>query len=375
MESDIADVAGMISPARTRVPETEGAAHPWLSILVPVYNVLPYLEECLSSIFGEMADDGGIELILIDDRSTDGSAELCARLIAHAGDNVRLIHHEENQGISAVRNALLEAAGGDYLWFIDSDDMLLPGSVAALRDILLSEQPDIVICDYLRADQTQIATFSGPARQSAECIQTLIAGTFANRRMHCWSRIWKRGIIGETRFPEGACFEDIATVPWLMLKARSYYYCPEPWIYYRSRPGSIIAQVSRVRGHFDTRRNDDLAASMNGFANELTLAFPELSEETKAAVGRFVAREFFKLSRRLFRARRQQPSLAALRLLIGHYRAIMERNSPVPFSQVAIQYLRRGQLVRAAELWLALTGSARVPAGEPLPERSSPSFA
>jgi glycosyltransferase involved in cell wall biosynthesis len=373
VETDIREGTGEKSSVRGHARNGAGIGRPWLSILVPFYNVLPYLEECLSSIIEQMDGDSGIELILIDDKSTDGSAELCAELIAEARCNVRMMHHAENRGMSAARNSLLEAAAGDYLWFVDSDDKLLPGSVAALRDIVRSSRPDVVLCDYLRGDGVPIAAFAGPVGKLDDNIETLIAGTFANRRLHIWSRVWNRSLFASgIRFPEGVCFEDIATVPWLMLRAKSYFYSAQPWVYYRSRPGSIIAQISRVPRQFDVRRNDDLASALNGFHYDLAHAIPGVKRETEALLGRFISREFFKLSRRLVRSR-QYADLAALRVLIARYRGMMEGNSPVPFSRIAVRYLLKGQIVRAAELWLALALAGRRPANQeapPMAERS-----
>ncbi|AEG48114.1 glycosyl transferase family 2 [Sphingobium chlorophenolicum L-1] len=371
MDTDIRRVAEARSFAAKRGSDAAGAGQPWLSILVPVYNVLPYLEECLSSIIGQMDGDSGIELILLDDKSTDGSAELCAELIAGTGCNVRMMHHAENRGLSAARNSMLEAAAGDYLWFVDSDDKLLPGAVAALRDIVHASWPDVVLCDYVR-DEAPIAAFAGRAGRLDYDIEALIAGTFANRRLHIWSRVWHRDLFASgIRFPEGACFEDMATVPWLMLRAQTYYYAAQPWVYYRSRPGSIMARISRVPRQFDVRRNDELASALNGFHHDLAHAIPGVGQETETLLGRFISREFFKISKRLLRSR-QCADFAALRDQVARYRGMMEGNSPVPFSEVAIRYLMKGQVVRAAELWLALAVAGRRPANQvaPMGQRS-----
>jgi glycosyltransferase involved in cell wall biosynthesis len=329
---------------------------PWLSILIPVYNVLPYLEDCLSSVFSQSGDDGGIELILLDDRSTDGSADLAEALIARHGGGARLLRHADNRGLSAARNSMIEEAGGDYVWFLDSDDAILPGGIAALRDIVGSCRPDVVLCDYVRDDEKICATFDGPVRQFQLGTEALVAGVFARRRLHAWSRVWKCEVLDGVRFPEGVYFEDMATIPRLMLNARSYYYAAQPWIYYRSRPGSILAEI---RADFDYRRNDELADALAGFREDLIRAIPDVSMETRRLVALFLAREYVKLAKRLMRVHRRQRSLHLLRGDLNRYREKMEGASPLPFAQIAARHARDGQMVRWAALRFFMALSQR----------------
>ena len=91
-----------------------------LSVIIPVYNAAPYLEACVSSLRALSLQIGlDMELVLVDDGSTDGSGELCDRL----GDKVL---HQPNQGVSVARNAGISMATGDWLWFVDADDYVEP---------------------------------------------------------------------------------------------------------------------------------------------------------------------------------------------------------------------------------------------------------
>jgi glycosyltransferase involved in cell wall biosynthesis len=331
---------------------------PWLSILVPIYNVSSCVEECVLSILDQLAGQPGIELIFLDDRSTDESADLCQHFIAHQS-NARLLRHVKNRGPSAARNSMLEVAKGDYVWFIDSDDRILPGAIESLRTIVTTDRPDIIMCDYVREGSERYATFDGPALCVGRCTETLVAGVFAKRRLHIWSRVWKRDVFGAAiRFPEGACFEDAATVPWLLLKADSFYYAAEPWIYYRSRPDSIMARLAKTRT-FDMCRNDDLAKALAGFHRGLADAVPGASPETLASVARFQSREFVKIAKRLVQASWRTASWTRTRDEIGRYRTAMEAESPVPFRAIASQYLAKGKVGRAVALGLALAAAAK----------------
>ncbi|WP_447750964.1 glycosyltransferase family 2 protein [Sphingopyxis fribergensis] len=343
---------GVDSAAVTSGVPSNTGHRPWLSILMPVYNVAPFVEECLGSILDQLDGQPGIEVILLDDQSTDGSADLCREMIARCQCDVRLLHHAENSGPSAARNSMLEVARGDYVWFVDADDKILPGAIRSLHEIVTRARPDIVMCDYVREGSERYPTFDGPGHRGGNSTEALVAGVFAKRRLHAWSRVWKRDLFGASiRFPVGAYFEDAATVPWLLLQAKSYYYAAEPWVYYRSRPGSIMARIAKTRS-FDVRRNDDLAGALTGFSRALAEAVPDAAPETLAAVARFQSREFVKIAKRLVRGRKT--SSTGLRAEIGRYRATMEAHSPVPFAAIARHYLVRGKIGRAAALGLAL---------------------
>ena len=228
----------------------------WLSILVPVYNVLPYLQECLASVVEQAGDDAGIQILVVDDRSTDGSWALLQELTQRWPGRLQLLQHTHNGGLSAARNTMIDAARGDSLWFLDSDDKLLPGSIESLRAIVQTHAPDVVLCDFsvwrdrprlkhrLRGEHHR-RSFEGPARQKVHDRCALVAGMLATGQLHAWSKISRRALWGaDLRFPPGRYFEDMATMPLMALRAQSFYYEPEPWVAYRQRASSILATMS-----------------------------------------------------------------------------------------------------------------------------------
>lgn len=354
-------MAGCGHVVRSSAGEREAVPEgPWLSILVPVYNVRPFVGECLDSIRAQMTKQPGVELIVVDDCSTDGSAEICAQTLTGSGVDARLLRHDDNRGISAARNTLLEAARGEYVWFVDSDDTLLPGALSALSEVVWSHRPDVILCDYRREKGDAFRTFcSKSGVQSGvpmQCTETLVAGAFSRRRLHAWSKIWRRELFGDTiRFPEGARFEDVATVPWLLLSARSFVYAAQPWIFYRTRKSGIMAQLN-CRGQFDRQGNDDLAASLHGFDRALAERLPHACAKLDRAVSRFWAREFVKIVKRI--ARGQAGGWRALQVEALRYRNQMEASSPWAFNAVLRDYVRSGDVVRAGALALALTVSS-----------------
>ena len=98
-----------------------------VSIIVPVYNCKPYLEDCIQSVLAQ--DYGNLELLLIDDGSTDGSGQICDQYAYY--DKLRVIH-QKNQGVSATRNTGIRLASGDLILFLDSDDTIEPSMVSTM---------------------------------------------------------------------------------------------------------------------------------------------------------------------------------------------------------------------------------------------------
>lgn len=113
---------------------------PLISFIIPVYNVEPYLSACLDSI--AMQDYEAWEAILIDDGSTDGSSAICDE---YAEKDARFrVFHQENSGVSAARNVGLKNATGQWIWFVDSDDYILPGSLARLNNVIQENDCDTI---------------------------------------------------------------------------------------------------------------------------------------------------------------------------------------------------------------------------------------
>jgi len=231
----------------------------WLSILVPVYNVRPWLLDSLQSVMEQTAPGDGVQVLALDDCSTDGCGELLQELALRWPGRLQLLRHERNAGLSAARNTLIEAAQGEYLWFLDSDDHLLPGAVASLRATVQAHGPDVVLCDFaLLRERTQLKhrlrgeghrrSFKGPARRLVRDRCALLAGLLNTGQLHAWSKISRRALwTDDLRFPAGRYFEDMATMPLLALRAASFYYQPSPWVAYRQRASSILATMTPAK--------------------------------------------------------------------------------------------------------------------------------
>ena len=244
----------------------------WLSVLIPVYNVEAYLAECVESVMAQA--DPGVEVLLLDDCSTDASLARMRALAARWPGRLQLLQHTRNRGVSAARNTLIEAARGEYVWFLDSDDKLLPGAIPGLRTLIEQQHPDVVVCDFqvwresprlkhwLRGEQHR-RSFAGPARTLLTEPARFLAPLLLPGQLHAWSKISRRALWNkDLRFPEGAYFEDMATMPRLALRARSFWYEPVPWVAYRQHGSSILA-------HMTPAKAIDLSAALRMFRAEL----------------------------------------------------------------------------------------------------------
>lgn len=340
-------------------------APPLLSILIPVYNVETFLVECLESIFNQRPDFP-LEILLLDDCSTDGSRVIAERYCKLHPEQARLLSHPCNRGVSAARNSLIEAAFGDYVWFLDSDDILLMPALARFYDIASKHAPDMVLYDFCKNDGGQVACFDGASGVLSSDREALIRGAFSVRKLHSWSRISRRRLWGtDLRFPVGKLFEDITISPQLMLRARTYYHAPDCWVHYRQRPGSILSSVMKSR-RFDQAGSDDYANALSGFIPLMQSELGKISDLTYFAIAHFQAKIFRQICFRILQIWGKRGAVDSMRHLMGHYRRLTESASPWTLDRLARAYIERRDYASWAflKLFLALAKSGDRPNSE-----------
>lgn len=313
---------------------------PWLSLLFPMYRVEPWLGACLASL--QAQDLAGVELVFVDDASPDNAAALVQQALPQA----RVIRQPHNRGVSAARNRLLEEARGDYLWFIDPDDLVEPGAVQRLRGLIQAHQPDLVSCDFrvfddgpstasVKPRHRHLPSFDGPAGVLMDDIDQRLRGYFVHGQFHPWSKVVRRACWPSTlRFPEGRVFEDMAVYPRLLLHTPRHLHVAEVWIAYRQRGGSLLSQL-------DARRLDDWTAAMDGLAAEL----PPLKDDTRFEIAHFCARTQLRARRR-----RLQLGGEALAGLVTDAERFA-RSSPLSRRALLAAYVRRGRWLRGLQWW------------------------
>lgn len=210
------------------------------SIVIPVYNVAEFLQKCIDSVLAGGSRD--CEILLVDDGSTDGkSGAICDENAARYPDLIRVIH-QENQGLGGARNTGLLAAQGEYLFFVDSDDTIAPGSLALLDREIEKTHADIY---SFQMDQDD-----GAGHLHRIDVSPVYEGAFAlrdhpeflNALPAAWARIWRREFFLESGvvYPTKVWYEDIRTSPKLFALAESIVTVDAPLYRYLVRPGSIM---------------------------------------------------------------------------------------------------------------------------------------
>jgi len=239
-----------------------GVPGPMVSVVIPVYNGEQVLQACLRSVMAQ--DVADMEIIVVDDGSTDGTWALLQRLAA--GDaRIRPVH-QANGGVSTARNRALQECTGEYIRFVDADDVLPPGSMKALLDKARQNGSDLVIAGY-----TEVV---GPVRNPRclrKCEDTLPCNgilphlnVWANSFYYgvLWNKLFRREIIekNQVQFISGLHWgEDFAFVCRYLAGAERISYTQTPVYDYQRNPGGMT-----VKQFFDCARHPLTNCRMKG---------------------------------------------------------------------------------------------------------------
>ncbi|KQQ87774.1 glycosyltransferase family A protein [Massilia sp. Leaf139] len=223
---------------------------PTLSIIVPAYNAAGFIEDCLDAILPQMG--AAHELIVIDDGSRDATADLVEAAAArHPACAVNLVR-QPNGGVSSARNRGLLEARGEYIVFVDADDLLLPGMLAALDAVVGEHHPDVIACDFNawrpeKGDARRLVTLGYPAGVLLRERDAILQTFFADRHTYVWANVFRRAIYlrqPQPLFPPGRVYEDVSTLSRLLADCDSLYHLARPIIDYRQHAASITKAVS-----------------------------------------------------------------------------------------------------------------------------------
>lgn len=221
--------------------------NPLVSIIVPIYNAAQWLGEMLDSLQNQ--EYTRWEAILVNDGSTDDSAEIC-RLRALGDPRLKLVT-KPNGGQSSARNLGISIANGDWLVFVDADDAMQPNMLRRLLETVYSTHVDIAICDFHYSDKiTQIPMPALP--RVMKSYTAIMYGLFQKIHLNSvWGAIYNRKIFfpDGPRFAEGLLFEDLDIFYRLFERADKIAYLPEKLYFYRDNPSSFMNNMSQ--GRFD----------------------------------------------------------------------------------------------------------------------------
>lgn len=214
-----------------------------ISVIIPVYNIAQFLDQCVQSVCNQTYP--GLEIILVDDGSTDDSGSLCD---AWATKDKRIyVYHKENGGLSDARNYGLLRASGDYIYYLDGDDWIAPNTLDMLLKTAIEMRADFVqggyyytYPDYLlqRKESLEIVSF----KRKEAMKELLLDGRIKN---FAWGNLIRRDLALKVPFIKGKYFEDSYWKYQIIELAECYVYHPYPGYYYRQRSEGISGIFSQ----------------------------------------------------------------------------------------------------------------------------------
>lgn len=204
------------------------------SIIVPIYNVERFLKDCLDSIQKAMTEE--CECILINDGSTDNSGHIAEAYC----ETQKFFHYykKENGGLSDARNFGLQFAKGEYILFVDSDDIVSPIIIHALNVALERSNTDVVYFNFLKFYSNNVTNLLA---SDINHLQIRYSGRKELAKMpnFAWARVARRNLYAENKFPIGVIYEDVFTSPYITQKSTVVAFIDLPLYGYRKRSGSI----------------------------------------------------------------------------------------------------------------------------------------
>lgn len=218
--------------------------NPLISIIVPVYNVEKNLAECLESIINQSYTN--IEIILIDDGSTDQSGAICD---CYAKKDTRIkLTHQDNMGLSAVKNAGIAKSAGEYIMFVDSDDYISHDMCEKLINAGLENNCDMAVCRFQFVDDNhnQIEHLFGVCREIPDRILsgkefiTSLCNNYNVVYVVSWNKIYRKNILQNIKYEEGKFQEDELIIHHLADKCERIVFIPDICYFYRQRSDSIM---------------------------------------------------------------------------------------------------------------------------------------
>lgn len=221
-----------------------------ISIIIPVYNIEKFLNKCVDSVLKQTYHN--LEIILIDDGSTDKSGAICDDY--KSKDNRIKVLHQLNGGLSSARNAGIEIANGEYLAFIDGDDYVEPTLIETLFNACKETNADLSICSFYMEGEDgktriECESLANASYTNIEALE-LLALPRQDRYVVAWNKLYKKHLFDEIRFPLNRVFEDQATVHKIFWNAKKIVTVSDKLYHYIVRDDSLSHKTNPIK-YFD----------------------------------------------------------------------------------------------------------------------------
>lgn len=222
--------------------------NPLISVIIPVYNVEEYLSECIASVLGQSYSN--LEILLINDGSTDRSAFICEKYALQ--DSRILLIDKENGGLSSARNTGLDSCRGEFITFLDSDDVLHAQFIERLYHELVANNADLAFSSLQRFDSEtpdlyKIAQAPQIVFEKNQIFDEFYNHSYTPNIVIACAKLYRRFIFDDLRFPLGKLHEDEFLIHHIYSKCERVVWVQQPLYYYRVREGSIMSLVSKKK--------------------------------------------------------------------------------------------------------------------------------
>lgn len=320
---------------------------PTVSVVVPVFGVEAFLERCLASVLSQTHRD--LEIILVDDGSTDRSGEICD---AYAAKDARVrVFHQANAGVASARNVGVAAATADLIVFVDSDDWVAPELVEHLLDVRQHTGAELVVCDFVRVRDGEDPTASSSpgeveVRTGRETLDQF-AGHQAGRLTAPWCKLFDRKLLAGNEFPVGRRYEDDFVLYRVIDRARTVALTPRQLYFYVIHPASATQGVQSATALLD--RVDALLGQADFFA-----------ERGLDAAQAASARKAFLILRKVRREILADGDPQLLSRLSAQLRAAEHAVAAASANPPALRVFAKAYAVAPGPLDIALAGMTRI---------------
>ncbi len=258
--------------------------NPLISIILPIYNVKTYIPKCMDSIFAQTYEN--LEIIMIDDGSTDGGGRLCDD---YAAKDTRIkVYHKENGGISDARNYGISKVSGEYMSFIDPDDYVDKDYIEYLYSLIRKYDTKMSICQHrVHYDDGSLKEYGDRGDEelvTEKCLERLLYHDVIDTA--AWGKLYHKSILQNVRYPKGKLYEDTAVTYAFMVE------CDGIAVGYESKYNYIFHDVSISNSTFKESKFD-LIDVTDKMTNAIEETYPSLKE---AAIRRRVYARFATLN-------------------------------------------------------------------------------
>lgn len=213
-----------------------------VSVIIPVYNIEAYLERCIKSIINQQYSN--LEIILVDDGSTDSSPEICD---SYAREDTRIkVIHKKNGGLADARNAGLDIVTGDYIAFIDSDDYIHKDMFQVMLKVLKENDLSIVECNYKKTKASLDVSYYENTKDSSDVTifskRNAVVNAIMDHKLKnvVTNKLYKKELWEEMRYPKGKIFEDVAMTYKIINQCEHIGKIENAFYYYFQREDSIV---------------------------------------------------------------------------------------------------------------------------------------